>query len=87
MVVTTADASLAALGEFPGFSLAAWILQMGAPLSDPGACQPRLQPVSSLAQTAGWVRKNVYPWGAGASDVNETLASHPLGPLSRRAHL
>lgn len=42
----------------------------GAP-SDPGACQPRLPPVS-LAQSGWWVRKNVYPLGARASDVNET---------------
>lgn len=44
MVVTTADASLDALGEFPGFSPRAWILQMGAPHPTPGPASPACSP-------------------------------------------
>lgn len=53
MVVTNADASLAAARVHP----AGLDPPDGGAPSDPGACQSRLQPVS-LAQPGGWVLKN-----------------------------
>lgn len=40
MVITTADASLTALEESPGFTPRAWLLQVGDAPADPEACQP-----------------------------------------------